>query len=131
MEKKTRLRILAVSLLLAAAFGAAIRLATARHAEPPCTGGPRDREIKELERRADKAGRRVGEAIEGARSAARAIDQRERESFERYGELAGDAREIAGGVDRIRKDADKAGECLEDLASLIAELQRRSDEEHP
>jgi len=130
VEKKTRLWILAVSLLLAAAAGAAIGLAGARHAKPPCTGGPRDREIKELERRADKAGRRVGEAIEGARGAARELDQREKESLERYRELASDAREIAGGLDRIGEDAARAGECLEDLASLIAELQRRSDEEH-
>jgi len=120
-----------VSLLLAAALGAALGLASARHAKPPCTSGPCDRALTSLERNADAAGSSVGKAIEGARSAARDLDQRERETLEEYRGLAGSARDLAGGLDRIGENAEGARAYLDELASLLAELQRRSKEEHP
>ena len=131
MEKKTRLWSILVSFLLAAALGAALGLAAARHAKPPCTSGIDDRALASLERNADAAGSSVGEAIEGARSAARDLDQRERETLEEYRGLAGSARDLAGGLDRIGENAEGARAYLDELASLLAELQRRSKEEHP
>jgi len=120
-----------VALLCAAALGAALGLAAARHAKPPCTSGIDDRALANLERNADAAGSRIGEAIEQARSTARALDQRERETLEGYRGLAGSARDLAGGLDRIGENAEGARAYLDELASLLAELQRRSKEDHP
>ena len=131
MEKKPSLRNILLALLCAAALGAALGLARARHAKPPCTSSLNDQALASLERNADAAGSRIGEAIEQARSAARELDQRERETLERYGALAGSARDLAGGLDRIGENAEGARAYLDELASLLAELQRRSKEEHP
>jgi len=131
VEKKPSLRNILLALLCAAALGAALGLARARHAKPPCTSGPRDRALASLERSADAAGSSVGEAIEEARSAARGLDQRERETLAGYSELAENARDLAGGLDRIGENAEGARAYLDELAGLIAELQRRSKEEHP
>lgn len=131
MEKKPSLRIILLALFCAAALGAALGLAAARHAKPPCTSGPRDRALASLERNADAAGSSVGEAIEEARSTARDLVERERETLEEYRGLAGSARDLAGGLERIGENAEGARAYLDELAGLIAELQRRSEEEHP
>ncbi len=131
MEKKPSLRNILLTLLCAAALGAALGLAAARHAEPAGGSGLRDREIESLERNADAAGSSVGEAIEGARSTARGLVERERETLEGYRGLAGSARDLAGGLDRIGENAEGARAYLDELASLLAELQRRSEEDHP
>ena len=120
-----------VAFLVAAALGAALGLASARHAEPACTSSLNDQALASLERNADAAGSSVGKAIEGARSTARDLDQRERETLEGYRELAGSARDLAGGLDRIGENAEGARAYLDELAGLLAELQRRSKEEHP
>jgi len=118
-------------LLCAAALGAALGLARARHERSLARSSPRDRALASLERNADAAGSSVGEAIEGARSAARELDQRERETLEGYRGLAGSVRDLAGGLDRIGENAEGARAYLDELAGLLAELQRRSEEDHP
>ena len=131
MEKKPSLRIILLALFCAAALGAALGLAAARHERALARSSPRDRALASLERNADAAGSSVGEAIEEARSAARGLDQRERETLAGYSELAENARDLAGGLDRIGENAEGARAYLDELAGLLAELQRRSEEEHP
>ena len=131
MEKKTSLRNILLTLLCAAALGAALGLARARHAKPACTSSLNDQALASLERNADAAGSRIGETIEQARSTARDLVERERETLEGYRGLAGSARDLAGGLDRIGENAEGARAYLDELAGLLAELQRRSEEEHP
>lgn len=131
MEKKTRLRLVIAALLGAAALGAALGLAAARYKRSLAGSGSRDTALENLERSADEAGSSVGKAIEGARGAARDLDQRERETLAGYSELAENARNLAGGLDNIGANSQRAREYLDELESLIEELQRRSKEEHP
>ena len=131
MEKKTRHWIILASLLLAAAAGAAIGLATAGHAEPLSESSLNDREIKELERRAEAGSGRIEEEVRGAREQAEKLTARERDAIEGYRELERNARKIADGLGGIGTDAAGARECLDELADLVAELQRRSQEQEP
>ena len=131
MEKKPSLRNILLALFCAAALGAALGLAAARHERPLARSSPRDRALASLERNADAAGSRIGEAIQGARSTARDLDQRERETLEGYRALAGSAHDLAGGLDRIGENAEGARAYLDELAGLLAELQRRIEEERP
>jgi len=130
VAKKTdkRLVILGIALLciIAVLFlaGYGLRLA-------PCPGSSDHRAIESLERRLDEQGKRIDEAIRDAADAAGSLAARERECLEGHRELADKAREIADGLGSLRDDAAAADGCLEELGSLIEELQRRSDEEHP
>jgi len=119
------------ALLLAAAFGSAIRLATAGHAEPPSGSSLNDREIKELERRAEAGSGRIEEAIGGACEEAGGLTARERSTLERDRAAAGQARDLANGLEGIGETEAGARECLDELAELVKELQRRSQGASP
>lgn len=131
MEKKTRLWIILASLLLAAALGAALRLARTGHERPIKGSGLSNREVEEIERSLAAASGRIEEAIGGACEEAGGLTARERSTLERDRAAAGQARDLANGLEGIGENADGAARYLDELASLLAELQRRSQGASP
>lgn len=131
MEKKNRLWIFAIAIILAMAIGAAFAIARARHPYPIKGSSIEDTRIDDIERGLERESKGITGTIKESGNTARDIEQRERDSIERYREIEGAARELGDKMGRIGEASDRADGCIEDLRSIVEELQRRSGSENP
>jgi len=130
VEKKNRLWIFAIAILLAMAIGAALAITRARHLCPIKGSSIEDTRIDDIERGLERGSKGITGTIKESGNTARDIEQRERDSIERYRELEGTARELGDKMGRIGETSDRANGCIEDLEGIVEELQRRSGSEN-
>ena len=130
MEKKNSLWIFALAIILAMVIGAALAISGPGQPYPLKGCGIEDTRIDDIEREIERGNKAVGGAIEESGNAARNIEQRERDSIERYRELEGTARELRDKMGGIGETQDRAIGCIEDLRSILEELQRRAGSEN-
>ncbi|HQB07627.1 MAG TPA: hypothetical protein PK712_07190, partial [Rectinema sp.] len=98
MEKKNRLWIFAIAILFAMAIGAALAIARARHAYPIKGSSIEDTRIDDIERGLERGSKGITGTIKESGNTARDIEQRERDSIERYRELENTARALEGEI---------------------------------
>jgi len=131
VEKKNRLWILLALLILAAAYGAKLALGSNGQPYPVKGSSIEDTRIDDIERGLERGSKEITGTIKESGNTARDIEQRERDSIERYRELESTARELGDKMGRIGETQERADGCIEDLRSIVEELQRRSGSENP
>lgn len=129
MEKKTKLFLIAMALMLAGLGGTILGFKMAGNGREGVAprSGLNDREIKELERGLEEGSGRSIDNVEGAIGTVGSIEERERSGAEGLGIAADGARNIEEGIMRIGEDSAGIGNSLENIGRIVEELRKRAE----